>query len=85
MEIVNLNSGESLAKGWGNYCSLQVWGDLVYWRYQDEFEEWDLHKAGTNIGENCSLNRAYVKLAQEKNFKECDGVLEDFEKRTKAV
>jgi hypothetical protein len=22
MEIVNLNSGESLAKGWGNYCSL---------------------------------------------------------------
>jgi hypothetical protein len=22
MEIVNLGSGESLAKGWGNYCSL---------------------------------------------------------------
>ena len=62
LAVKDVDSGLVLANGWGNYCSLIVWDDMVYWRYSDDFDEWDYTKEGMNIGENSSANRPDIKM-----------------------
>lgn len=69
-------NGNVIATGSGNQLSYVEIEGQVYWRIDDEVENWKYDSETINKDEGSSLNKPFLYALMEKNYKEVDRLLE---------